>query len=873
MSPPNTSIAAAKQRLADALEDLKQRHVSGCAGKALCAALSDRRDAVVLDLFEAALADLAGEGAEKLRSQVALVAHGGYGRRDVAPYSDVDLMILHAPGVAEQVAPLAERLVRDVFDSGLVFGHSVRTPPQACRLAAEDPSICTSLIESRLLSGDTALFEQFTARFRRQIGQRSRTLTLAIDRARREERARYGETVFLLEPNVKRSGGGLRDLQLLRWIGCSRYGTNVPSELQEQGILSEPDLLAVDAAEEFLLRLRNELHFHAGRAVDVLGREEQLRVAEVFGYRPAAGMLPVEEFMRHYFRLTGGLSHVVSRFVAKALTRRRVSELVNAAFGHRVEGGVRVGPAGLMATREGLKPLRGSLTEIMRLVALANLYDKPIAPPTWDVVRREAARLPDELPSEACHRFLALLAHPARLGPLLRDLHETAVLERFLPEFAHARGLMQFNRYHKYTVDEHSLRAVEFATDLNADTGSLGRAYRQIEQKDLLHLALLIHDLGKGHDEDHSEVGLRIAEAAAQRLGLSRRRRETLEFLVHRHLLMNHLAFRRDTADPQLALQFAVEVGSPELLRMLYVLTAADLGAVGPGVWDAWKDQIITDLYRRAMQHLTMDGADGPAQSSDQCRRAIRDALGRQQDDPWFVRQLDALPTGYLESTGPQQIVADLRLLRGVEVGRVVAEGRYLAETETVQFTVGTHEQITPGVFHKLTGALTAAGLQIRSAEINTMADSLVLDRFCVFDPDFTGPPPAERLEEVEAALTRALTSAEEGPPSFRRTWQAGRNGNASEPAAKTRVKIDNSTSKQHTILDVFAVDRPGLAYAVARGLFELDLSVWRAKIGTYLDQVVDVFYVTDRRGGKIDDEPRLERTRGRLREVIESLD
>ncbi len=867
------NVLAAKRRLTEGHLDLKRQHQAGESGRRVCTLVAELRDAVLRELWEAALAGRSGAEPEPPRSEIALVAHGGYGRRDVAPYSDVDLMILHAAATADRVAPLAERMWRDVVDAGLALGHSVRTPEQACRLALGDPMICTSLVESRLLAGRAELFERFAERFQRQVQGRARALTAAMERARREERARYGETVFLLEPNLKRSRGALRDLQLLRWVGFVRYGTAEPHELLSLGALRADDVHSIDRANEFLLRLRNELHFHAARAVDVLDRGEQLRIAEAFGYAADAGVLPVEQFMRDYFRRTSQVSHVVTRFVAKTRSRHRVDWLTTAAFGHRVEGGVRVGPAGLVASRRGLEPLRGNLTEIMRLIALANLYDKPIAPPTWEVVCHEAARLPDSLPSEARRRFVSLLAHPARLGPLLRDLHETAILERFIPEFAHARGLLQFNQYHKYTVDEHCIRAVEAATELSSDPGPLGRVYRQIARKPVLHLALLIHDLGKGSLEDHCELGVKIAERTAERLYLSVSETEALRFLVGRHLLMNHLAFRRDTSDEQLAIRFAVQVGSPELLRMLFVLTAADFAAVGPGVWDAWKAEILTDLYHRTMQHLA---GESPATTMDeqlrQHRQAVIACLGAEADQPWFARQLDALPGGYLDITEPAQVAADLQLLHNLEPGKAIATGRYLPETQTLQLTVGTSEEIAPGVFHRLTGALTSQGLQIRSAVINTLADGLVLDRFWVSDPDFAGEPPPDRLEQVNRVLVASLHASGTEPPSFRRLWQIGHQ-RRDIPCGPARVSADNSTSNRYTIFDVFAHDRPGLLYGVARTLFELGLSVHRAKIGTYLDQVVDVFYVTDRRGDKVEVEPRLEEIRRRLLEVIESLE
>jgi len=808
-------------------------------------------------------------------------------------------MILHPPRAAPRVAPLAERLLRDVFDMGLDLGHSVRTVRDACRLGCHDPMICSSLVDSRLLAGSPSLFDCFMRRFRRQVRWRRTRLMRAILASRNAERLRYGETVFLLEPNIKRSPGTLRDLSLLRWIGLVRYGLREPRQLCERGLLVREDLETIERAYEFLLRLRNDLHFHAGQANDVLNRSEQLRLAQSRGYPPGAGLLPVEKFMQDYFRHTNQASHVVAQFLAKAGSRERLGKLATLLFGHRVEDDFRVGPVGLTATRRGLARLRGSLTAILRLVDLANLHDVPIAPATWQAIRQEAGRLPaepaltpgyplagaspatgrgehTEPPPEACRYFLSLLGHPGRAGGLVRDLHEAALLERFIPEFARARGLLQFNQYHKYTVDEHCIRAVEFAERLLTDAGPVGRVYRGIADKHVLHLALLIHDLGKGFLEDHREVGLRIAHETARRLGLPAHEAEALEFLVHKHLRMNHLAFRRDTSDEELVVRFAVQVGSPELLQMLYVLTAADLGAVGPDVWDGWKSEVLTDLYHRTMQQLA---GDSPATTVDhlfhQRRREIRAALGPLADEPWFARHLEALPGSYLSATPPPQAAADLRLLAELPGGGVTARAQYLAEAATVQFTIATSEDVAVGIFHKLTGALTSHGLEIRSAQIHTLADGLVLDRFWVQDRDFAGPPPAERLETINRALEASLREPS-ASPAFRRTWLSAGRRMTVAPRPKTNVNCDNSTSDRYTIIDVFATDRTGLLYTIARTLFEEGLSVWRAKIGTYLDQVVDVFYVThvsDRQNCKVLDQARLEAIRRRLLAVIEALE
>ncbi len=391
-----SNVLAAKARLAKGHEDFKARHNAGCPGVELCALISNLRDAVIGELLEDALKDLGEEGSKGLLNDIAIVAHGGYGRRDMAPYSDVDLMILHRPSAAGRLFPLAERLVRDVFDVGLELGHSVRTVAQACRMACRDATICTSLIDSRLLAGSTAIFDNFTHLFRQRVAWRRQRLLRAIRDARDDERKHYGETVFLLEPNIKRSRGTLRDLATLRWIGFVRYGVANFGELRDAGVLSDDDFRSMQSAYAYLLRLRNELHFHTGQANDVLSRSEQLRMAgpENTDIPPSDGLLPVERFMQDYFRHTNRVSHVATKLTAKATTRQWLDIALTHLFGHRVEADYLVGPVGMMTTRQGRSQLRENLTAIVQMVDLANLHDVPIAAAAWEEIRRQAAHLP-----------------------------------------------------------------------------------------------------------------------------------------------------------------------------------------------------------------------------------------------------------------------------------------------------------------------------------------------------------------------------------------------------------------------------------------------------------------------------------------------
>ena len=501
---------------------------------------------------------------------------------------------------------------------------------------------------------------------------------------------------------------------------------------------------------------------------------------------------------------------------------------------------------------------------IVRLVELAMLYELPIDHETWEAVRATARTTDVGVDAETKARFLGLFSRPGRLAQSLRRLHEVGLLERIIPQFSHARNLLQFNSFHKYTVDEHCIVAVERAIELADDEGWLGAVWRQINRKRTVLLALLIHDLGKGFVEDHSEVGAGIARDVAARLGLPADEAAIVEFLVLKHLAMAHVAFRRDVGDASIVVRFACDVGSPEVLQMLAVLTAADVAAVGPGTWTRWKADLLGDLYFRTLGYL--DG-ESPSIDAERHGRSLAALLAELDPEDAVVRLARALPRAYLRDTEPQRIVEELRQLARLPDRGIFVSTRWQPDTATVAVTVGTQEDVAPGVFHRLTGALTSQRLEILSADIHTLADGLVIDHFVVQDPDYAGEPPADRLAEIADAIRAALRA--DHAPSFARRW----NPFAPQPNPATavpgRVLFDNETSAQTTIVEVFAHDSPGLLYAIAKAIFEAGLSVRAAKIGTYLDQVVDAFHVTDAAGRKVTDPERLEALRRAIARAI----
>ena len=863
------SVARAAGALAEIRNRIAAQHAAGSPGIQACGLAADMFDAAIVELWEAVVADLTAADRAAVADRVAIVAHGGYGRRQMAPGSDVDLMLLHdGSAVATRaVAAAAKRLLQDLCDAGFTVGQSVRSLAEAVQLARADATVLSSLLDSRPLAGPAGLVDALALRVRRGIARGRRRAAERLLAARGEEAERFGRSVALLEPNVKRSRGGLRDVQLVRWLGMVLHDVGTPEELALAGVISRADAAAVREAEEFLVRVRNDLHIAAGKPADDLTRDQQLRIAQARGIESTPGLLGVERFMRDYFGHARRVARVVEALEAGVRRPARLRALTSGLFGHEVDGLYRVGPGGVAALPGRTDRAVGSIRGVIRLVELATLYDLPIDQTTWEKVRAAAPALVPKCERADRDAFLALFSRPEGLGQALRRLHEVGVLEMLIPGFSHARDLLQFNNYHKFTVDEHCIVAVERAVAFASDPGWLGATWRELNRKRPLLLALLIHDLGKGFEEDHSLVGAQIARDVAARLDLPKDEAEIVEYLVLRHLAMAHLAFRRDVGDAGLVVRFACDVGSPEVLRMLALLTAADVSAVGPGTWTKWKADLLGDLHYRALGHL--DG-EAPSVAGDRGRRALAPLLeGRDPDDP-VVRIARRLPPAVLRDTPLPRLIEEIGRLARLPADGVFAAARWQPETGTVAVSVGTREEVAPGIFHRVTGALAALRLEILAADIHTLDGGLVLDHFTALDPDFAGEPPADRLAEIAAALRVAVKADQ--PPVFSRVWNPFAPLPSPAGVVPVRVTFDTESSSASTIIEVFAHDAPGLLYGIAKAVFDAGLSVRSARIGTYLDQVVDAFHVTDRQGRKVGDPAVLAQVRGAIERAAAPL-
>lgn len=869
-SPFGNLLTELRQELIERRAEICEVHQRGLSGTRVSAKIASLLDTILVRLLDATLAEASGPAATNLSSNLAVVCLGSHGRRQCSPFSDVDLMFLYRGMPRPEVAGLLRPMTQGVFDIGLHLGSSIRKPAEAVQLARDDTVICTSLIDARLLKGDRTLFEEFRASFEKMAKRHSKSLCKSFLEARAEERDQYGESVFLLEPHVKRSRGGIRDLNLVRWLGFAEFGQSDPDRLHLLGAMSKFDHHRLLSASEYLLRLRNEMHFHAGASSDMLDRAEQLRIADWLGFQQRSGLLPVEQFMRDYFRHTNHIWQMVRRREASLLSVSATSRVLDPLFAKTVDDDFRVGLKHVSATPTGLARVKSNLSEVLRLVQLSAREGKPLDQPTYSTLFLAAPDFPNEVSFEVRQEFYEMLADSLTVGRLLALLHELGYLEKLVPAMQHARHLLQFNQYHKYTVDEHSLRAVREAAAFAESDDTLGHVYQDLSDKRVLHMALLLHDLGKGFEEDHSEVGRRIAEETAQLYQLDEKSTEDIAFLVHKHLVMSHLAFRRDTSDMRVLEGFARQIGTEERLRMLYVLTCADLAAVGPDVLTDWKRDVLADVFCRALKFLQVeDSTDFRAILTSQTAAVLKALTHEQRGDEWYVRQLEALPASQLVSQDPQAIVQTLARLKPLTEGAADAWCQFNPETKVLECFAGVNRGLGRGVFSSMAGTLSSAGLEILAADVDVLADDLLIVRYTAAEAQPTTLPTPDRLTGLAKQMLASLESDQ--PPQFRRVWgQEQEEASKKLTALNNEARIDNALSADFTIVEVFTFDRPGLLYALARKLHDLGMVIRHAKIGTFIDQVVDVFYVTNREGEKVTDEGTLAHLKQDLMRVIE---
>ncbi|MBV8686039.1 MAG: [protein-PII] uridylyltransferase [Alphaproteobacteria bacterium] len=800
-----------------------------------------------------------------------LMAVGGYGRGEMALHSDVDIAFVAPSKPSEDAAAFVQALLYLLWDLGLKLGPSTRSVEELLDVCRSDQTVRTAILEARYLWGDEALFELVEARFRREVlaSDISAFVTLKLEERNARHR-RMGDSRYVVEPNVKEGKGGLRDLHTLFWIGKYAYQVRSVAELVEVGLLSPEELRQFQRAERFLWAVRCHLHLVAGRAEERLTFDYQREIAGRMHYADRTGSSPVERFMRHYFLhaktvgdLTGVfLAHLDEKFARKGLRfglptiRRRPRKLE----GFVLDRGRLALPSDEWFRED---PVR-----LVEMFALADLHQLEIHPLAMRAAARDA-KLVDEVRADprANALFMDVLTSPRDPETVLRWMNEAGVFGRFVPDFGRVVAQMQFDMYHHYTVDEHSIRAIGLLSriergELRQEHPLATALFRHLASRRVLYVAVLLHDIAKGRGGDHSVLGAEVALALCPRLGLDEWETETVAWLVRWHLLMSATAFKRDVADPQTVQAFVERVKSLERLRLLFMLTVVDIAAVGPGVWNGWKRQLLRALFEAAEESLRLGHKQkGRAERVAAVQEALRGEL------PWeesrFARLTWRLPDSYWLAEPLEVIARNAALMDASD--RAPSRTKPVAmsvEPERGATLISVYAKDRPGLFYRLSAAISLAGGGIIDARIHTTLDGMAIDNFLV--QDSAGQPFAERhqLRRLEERVLKALEGEE--PPLDKLEAKAAR-PRADAFTIHPAVFVDHHASGRYTVVEVNARDRPALLSGLARALYESRAAIHSAHIATYGERAVDVFYLTDLAGEKIESPARLKALQARL--------
>jgi [protein-PII] uridylyltransferase len=887
---------------------LKLRHRAGAGGLEICRARAAILDVLLRHLWDAAKASLSEQGRKEF-PPLALVALGGYGRAELNPHSDIDFMFLHSRQVAGGSRPLPhlsriiDGILYPLWDLGLKVGHSVRSIEDCVKVANSDMQSKTSLIEARLVTGDDALFKRFqkTLVSKCVAGYEQEYIAMRLaDQAAR--RAKFGNSACMQEPNLKGGCGGLRDFQNLLWMAFFKYRTRSLQELQAPALIGESERKQLEAAYDFLLRARTEMHYHVNRAMDVLSKNLQPAVAHNLGYHERSPSKRIEDFMRDVYTHSRNI-YLITRTLEQRMALLPPRLLAGFSLPGRLSGLLHGGRKPVNEPVDGFKFINGEIhattsrvfrdhpRRLMRVFLYAQQRGLRLHPDLAQLIRNQLglvdrAFLADEHVRET---FLAILDQRGSVAPVLRAMHEVDFLGKYLPEFGKLTCLVQHEFYHQYTADEHTLMCLEQLDRVSEAKEPPYATYTPLFQKldrpFVLYLALLLHDVGKadGHGH-HSEVSCDLAMRAAKRLNLEEAATQTLRLVIEHHLLMASVSQRRDLDDPAVIRQFAQKVQTPETLALLTLHTFVDSQATSDKLWNGFKDLLLGSLHHKTLQLMT--GGTEFAHVEEKHREVLLQEVRRLAPEQLSEEELQAhfatLPGRYFQIHPAKETLADLILAHRF-MRLQTAEGEdalapvvnWHNEPDRGYNAVKICTWDRAGLFRKIAGSFSAAGLNILSAQIFTRSDGIALDTYFVADAitgNLAGPDQRDRFESV---IHKALTGEEVDFPALigrqkitRPVYQAY----TGEKMA-TQIRLDNDASESRTLIEIETEDRIGLLYTISQTLTELALDIAAAKICTERGAALDNFYVRELTGGKVLEPERHRAIERRLRQAIHALD
>lgn len=830
------------------------------SGHECTAAQSFLIDQIVRLLHDHVVTNVYPPGNRSTSERITIIAVGGYGRAEMAPHSDVDIGFLTPSRRTPWCEQVIEALLYFLWDLGLKVGQSSRTPDEVVRMAKDDLTIRTALLEARFVWGDEDLYKEVSRRFYKEVvhGTEREFVSEKLEE-RNQRHKRMGDSRYVVEPNVKDGKGGLRDLHTLYWMGKYIHKVRSAADLVEVGLLTASEYKSFRRAEGFMLAVRCHLHIITKRAEDRLTFDLQREVAQRMNFADRPGKSAVERFMQFYFiqaRRVGSLTGIFLAHLDENFAQKRKRSGFFAGFtsrprmlkGYQIFGGKIAAPGDNWFQQD---PVR--LVEVFQIAEAEGLE---IHPETMRMADRDSGLIKADIQNDprANALFLDLLSGRNDPESVLRWMNEAGVFGRFVPDFGKVNSQMQFDMYHHYTVDEHTIRAIGLLNriekgELKADHPRSSHLIHRVSSRRVAYVAALLHDIAKGRGGDHSVLGAQVAEELGPRFGLDEQETAMVAWLVRQHLLMSATAFKRDLTDPKTIEDFVGEVQSLERLRHLMILTAIDIRAVGPGTWNSWKGQLLGELYDNAQERLRLGHMRHGREERVAAKKAIvAEALG---DKAHLVEEYRKVFTDAYWIAEPDDIVArnlvQYDVARGLQEQLSIHCEYYEARGATLVSVIAADH---PGLFYRIAGGIHLAGANIIDARIHTTRSGWAVDNFLVQDPH--GDPFREdsQLARIKQSIADALANKVELAPRLAKRPLPISRSKAFD--VQPRFIVDNKASNKFTVLEVNARDRPALLNRLARALFEHRLIVHSAHITAYGERAADTFYVTDLMGEKV---------------------
>jgi len=867
------TLEAARNYLEFHRRRIRSDHESGSSGRQVVESLTTMTDSLVRNLFQIVAKALSADGTE----QCVLVALGGYGRGELNPLSDIDLMFLYSGRDKAFAETLSERMLYLLWDLSLDVGYSIRTVKDCLDMADKDITARTALIDSRLLIGNETLYSEFESQVVEALLAKN---TQAFIRQKLEENQqrlrKYGSSVYNLEPNIKEGEGGLRDLHTALWVAQVKFKVRGLKALMIKGVMTEPDVREFEAAYDYLWRIRNQLHYLSERKNEQLHFDQQEQIAHFLGYTDSKKAPAVEQFMQDYYYHATRVEHMASSLINLSVNREDTSFRLIGYFGRRnLEDGFYILRQELGLSNDAELETRPEL--LMRAFLLSQRHGVPLSIPLKTTIRENLHRINDKFrrSKRVNQDFFEILRNEAAVTEALRDMHHLQFLNHFIPEFARIFCKVQHDAYHIYTVDIHSIFAVgEIAKLWSGDYAEkkplLTKTALDIEKRELLLLAVLFHDIGKGEGKNHSEKGAVLVRTISRRMGLNKEDSLRLEFLVRHHLDMAHISQRRDLHDDKLIDQFAKTMEMTENLKMLFLLTFADLKAVGPDVWSEWKGFLLQELFQKTYDAMERGNfrADIRSERVRNRKRKVYDNLVEDYDPKAIKSHLRAMGTRYLLSHRSGEITKHLKVQFTRKSEPIALEIEHRHEEEYTQVIISTLD--IPGLFSKIAGVMAANLINILGAQIYTHNNGEALDLLQVRSSAGKVIDDERKWKKVRADLAAVIEGRKRvgdlvlksRPPSFM-TEKA-------KPTYPSRVEVDNEVSDEYSVVDIYTDDKVGLLYQITNAIKKLGLFIGVSKISTKVDQVADTFYLQDIFGQKVTQPDKIEELKRTILEAVE---